>query len=73
MSLFAIISMSKYNSLSGISGTKSANSLNNVYGVQYAVSFAHFANSFSYISVTSTFIILFSEFFDLTTWSRNSI
>ena len=34
--------LSKYNSLSGIFGTKSARSLSNVYGVQYAFSFAQF-------------------------------
>ena len=67
------MSISKYNSLSGISGIKSAKSLNNVYGVQYAFSFLPPPNSFSYKFVTSIFITLLSAFLDFTTLFRNAI
>ena len=69
----AIISISKYSSLSGIFGIKSANNLRSVYGVQYASSFSDPLNSFLYKSVTSIFVTLFSLFFDLTTLSKNSV
>ena len=66
------MSISKYNNFSGISGIKSANSLNNVYGVQYAPSFAQFLNCSSYTFVTSIRTTSFFEFFCLTTLSKNS-